>query len=144
MGTTGTYGLRYQELSDTPDGAALGANLAADVETELERIDATVSGMQTTLGDQISDLDTRVTVLEGRIDAGTGNATTNGSGVITIPHNLGVVPVGFVAMSRNNSALRFFTLLTLTATDATVQVADGSNTPAGSGANIGYSYIATS
>jgi len=39
-GTTPTYGLRYPELVDPPDGEALGKNLADDVEAELERIDA--------------------------------------------------------------------------------------------------------
>lgn len=38
-GTTPTYGLRYPELVDPPDGAALGKNLADDVEAELARID---------------------------------------------------------------------------------------------------------
>ena len=41
MGTTPTYGLRYQELGDAPDGAGLGENLATDVEAELVRVDAT-------------------------------------------------------------------------------------------------------
>lgn len=40
MGTTQTYGLRYQELTDPPDGAAVGQDLAEDVETELVRVDA--------------------------------------------------------------------------------------------------------
>lgn len=40
MATTPIYGLRYQELSDTPDGAALGQNLAEDIEAQLQRIDA--------------------------------------------------------------------------------------------------------
>lgn len=39
MATTPIYGLRYQELSDTPDGAALGQNLAEDIEAQLQRID---------------------------------------------------------------------------------------------------------
>ena len=39
MATTPIYGLRYQELSDTPDGAALGRDLAEDVEAQLVRVD---------------------------------------------------------------------------------------------------------
>lgn len=39
-GITPTYGLRYAELADPPDGAALGKNLADDVEAELARVDA--------------------------------------------------------------------------------------------------------
>jgi len=39
-GSTTTYGLPYQELSDAPDGPDLGQNLAEAVEAELERIDA--------------------------------------------------------------------------------------------------------
>ena len=39
MPTTPTYGLRYHDLNEPPDGAALGKNLAEDVEAELIRID---------------------------------------------------------------------------------------------------------
>lgn len=53
MGATPTYGLRFQELGDAPHGPNLGADLAADVEAELERIDGDVTG-----------LDGRVTALE--------------------------------------------------------------------------------
>jgi hypothetical protein len=45
MGTTPTYGLRYEDLGDPPDGAALGQHLAEDVEAQLTRMD-TVSSMQ--------------------------------------------------------------------------------------------------
>lgn len=39
-GATPIYGLRFQELGDAPHGPNLGGDLAADVETELARIDA--------------------------------------------------------------------------------------------------------
>lgn len=42
MGSTSIYNLPYQELTDAPDGAALGQNLAEAVETELDRIDTIV------------------------------------------------------------------------------------------------------
>lgn len=44
-GTTSVYGLRYQTLGDSPDGASLGEDLADDVETELIRIDASVAAI---------------------------------------------------------------------------------------------------
>ena len=44
-GTTPVYGLRYAELVDPPDGAALGKNLADDVEAELERVDAAAAAL---------------------------------------------------------------------------------------------------
>jgi hypothetical protein len=47
-GTTATYGLPYQELTDAPDGPALGQNLAEAVEAELERIDAAVAPLLNT------------------------------------------------------------------------------------------------
>ena len=37
MATTSQFGLHYQTLTDAPDGAALGATLAADVDTWLAR-----------------------------------------------------------------------------------------------------------
>ena len=40
MPATAVYALRYQALTDAPNGATLGQNLAEDVETELVRIDA--------------------------------------------------------------------------------------------------------
>lgn len=40
MGTTPTYGLRYQELTDPPHGPDLGKNLATDVEAQIARLDA--------------------------------------------------------------------------------------------------------
>lgn len=54
MGTTPVYGLPFQGLTDQPDGASLGEDLALAVEAELARIDGDVSG-----------IDTRVTTLEG-------------------------------------------------------------------------------
>jgi len=38
-GTTPVYGLRYQELSDPPNGPNLGQHLALDVEAQLVRLD---------------------------------------------------------------------------------------------------------
>lgn len=63
MGTTPTYGLRYQELGDLPNGAALGADLATDVEAELERIDADAA----TDAGNLADVDARLTTAEARI-----------------------------------------------------------------------------
>ncbi|MEU3452191.1 hypothetical protein ABZ671_00910 [Micromonospora sp. NPDC006766] len=40
MGTTPTYGLRYQDVTDPPNGPLLGRNLAEDVEAQIKRIDA--------------------------------------------------------------------------------------------------------
>lgn len=40
MPTTPVYALRYQSLTDPPDGATLGEDLALDIETELARVDA--------------------------------------------------------------------------------------------------------
>ncbi len=83
MGTTPTYGLRYQELGDAPDGAALGANLAADVETELERIDAT----NTTQGTRLEDLETAtapfaaVRMASGRVEG----VNYPGTGTVSVP-----------------------------------------------------------
>ena len=70
MGATSTYGLPYQDMSDAPDGAALGQNLAEAVETELVRVDAAAA-----------DHETRITALEGRVVAGTANTlAVSGSG----------------------------------------------------------------
>ncbi len=41
--TTPIYGLPYQGLTDSPNGASLGADLALAVETELARIDADIA-----------------------------------------------------------------------------------------------------
>lgn len=46
MPSTPTYGLRYQDLSEPPDGASLGKNLAEDVEAELLRIDNDLSALK--------------------------------------------------------------------------------------------------
>lgn len=40
MPTTPTYGFRYQALTDTPNGATLGQNLATDVEAKFVVVDA--------------------------------------------------------------------------------------------------------
>jgi hypothetical protein len=61
MGTTGTYGLRYQELGDAPDGPNLGKNLAEDVEAELVRMDAAAA-------DDAARLDTLEDVPVGRAE----------------------------------------------------------------------------
>lgn len=73
-GTTPTYGLRYAELVDPPDGAALGKNLADDVEAELERIDTAAA-----------DLDSRVGELEGAWSdyGGTVGGVTVGDATLT-------------------------------------------------------------
>lgn len=44
MPTTPVYALRYQALTDPPNGAALGENLATDIEDELARIDDLTGG----------------------------------------------------------------------------------------------------
>ncbi len=44
MAQTSKYGLPYQELTDPPDGASLGEDLAEAVEDELTRIDGTATG----------------------------------------------------------------------------------------------------
>lgn len=86
MGTTPTYGLRYQELQDLPNGAALGEDLAGDVEAELERIDTAAA-----------DQATRITAAEGRLDVleqpkwGEHTETPVG-GEMTVTHGLGSVP----------------------------------------------------
>lgn len=64
-GTTAIYGLRYQEPNDAPNGAALGANLAADVESQLARID----------GD-ITDTNSALTTLSGSLTTGAWSAWT--------------------------------------------------------------------
>lgn len=43
MPTTPTYGLRYQALTDPPNGATLGQNLATDVEAQLVTTNANVA-----------------------------------------------------------------------------------------------------
>jgi hypothetical protein len=43
MPTTPVYALRYQALTDPPDGATLGEDLALDIEDELARVDATAA-----------------------------------------------------------------------------------------------------
>jgi len=56
--TTPTYGLRYQGLSDSPNGATLGKNLALDVE-------ATIAAQVATLVAADAALDTRLDTIEG-------------------------------------------------------------------------------
>lgn len=46
MPNTPVYGIPYDVLTDTPDGAALGAGIALGVETELVRIDADVAAVE--------------------------------------------------------------------------------------------------
>lgn len=53
-GITPTYGLRYPELVDPPDGAALGKNLADDVEAELVRVDASLADAQATAAGDVA------------------------------------------------------------------------------------------
>jgi hypothetical protein len=45
--TTPVYALPYQSLTDPPDGAALGEDLALAVEAELSRIDADIATLET-------------------------------------------------------------------------------------------------
>jgi hypothetical protein len=68
---TPVYGLRYQELSDPPDGADLGENLALDVESELVRIEQRITTNQNDIADAQADIATNavaITALDGRID----------------------------------------------------------------------------
>lgn len=60
MGATSIYGLRYQDLGSSPDGADLGKDLAEDVEAELDRIDD-VNGTQAS---SLSSQSGRITALE--------------------------------------------------------------------------------
>lgn len=47
MPTTPIYGLPYQALTDIPQGAALGRNLADGIEAQLARIDSDVADLMT-------------------------------------------------------------------------------------------------
>lgn len=60
-GTTPTYSLPYQELTDAPDGASLGEDLALAVETELARIDSDITTVEATL-DTVDSLGSRTGV----------------------------------------------------------------------------------
>ena len=45
MGTTSAYGFRYQDPGSSPDGAALGKNLAEDVEAKIILLDTAFTGV---------------------------------------------------------------------------------------------------
>lgn len=62
---TPVYGLRFQELSDAPHGPNLGDDLALDVETELIRIDNSLTTQQTS----ITSLQSSVTTLQTDVAA---------------------------------------------------------------------------
>jgi hypothetical protein len=57
LATTPTYGWEYQTLADAPNGALLGEDLALDIE-------ATVSGIDTTVTALGTSTDTRLAALE--------------------------------------------------------------------------------
>lgn len=92
MPNTAVYGLPYHALSDSPDGAALGEDLAEAVEDELVRIDtalsaataARVATSQTETSTSYDDLSTpgpAVTVTTGTSARVTVTARIKNSGV---------------------------------------------------------------
>lgn len=74
MPSTPTYGLRYQSLTDPPDGATLGLNLATDVEAELVRIENQVNAGQTPGG----------RIATGKETTDSANFTTTETSIVSV------------------------------------------------------------
>lgn len=72
MPSTPVYGLRYQSLTDSPDGASLGEDLATDVEAELVRIDA-AAAVGTRIATNIRTSDSAGVTVESGADSVTGD-----------------------------------------------------------------------
>lgn len=90
-GSTPTYALPYQLLSDAPDGSALGQNLAEAVETELARIDAAANTAAPFVSVYLAADETRGNGGEGALNwtvvETVGNVTV-GATAITLPAGL--------------------------------------------------------
>lgn len=97
MATTPIYGLRYQTLADAPDGAALGKNLAEDVESELQRIDNEVNALQPTTA--------WATYLPNVFGAGSGTFTTRSGRWRRIGPKTVAFSVHFVMATDGSGAL---------------------------------------
>lgn len=127
MGATSTYELPYQELSDAPDGAALGQNLAEAVETELERVDASAA-----------DHETRLAAVEGRMQTGfVATPAASGSDLFALVDIVFPVPfsdVPVVVATCESPTTNFAVATNRTAAGCRIYVRDYRETQPGAGA----------
>jgi hypothetical protein len=104
VATTPTYALRYQVAGDPPDGAALGLNLATDVEAQIVRVDNPPScrcNRTTDLSIAHNTL-TAVAFTDERHDTNAMHDPSTNNSRITMPI-AGVYAVGFTVQFASGS-----------------------------------------